>query len=697
MTKKLLSVLLALSMILSLSAVCASAAPAEDFEIVGEWIHGSTIADYVNMGEDVAPEDEVTPEEAVDIVIDRCSKMGTTDLYLLVKGTGGTLGYNKTQYTEAITRTTFDVLELTIAAAHDVGIRVHAWLCCGQDALYKANNPDAGLWHYVRERDNNNIFLGDADYQQYMMNIATEIASQYAVDGIHFDYIRYNHLTNGWSEADFAALEAMGGDVENIKYLINKTFYSDKLPEGDSVDSQYIFNEYRNGNEDALLIAEYRRGVVTGFAEKVFAAATAEDPDLVLSGAIMPEGGVAMGTNNSDVAFADLHYGQNYEDCAELYTYICPMAYCSDYGQGAEWFANIAKYAVEVGNEVVMGTQAYYPAKSADLMAAVNAVRGMEGVKGIIHFRHSQFGYIRLTEAFKAGLMTAEVINTNATGYPWVIIEMPEGVKAVGGLVVFGFADETPITVAEDGSSITFGYDPAEVSDMALPGLGEGGLIIFTEGMPTNDDGIHGLGRIYITNESRSYNIYDSLGYTGYDDVPDTAWYSAPVGQATLLGLMNGVGNNLFQPNGVTTRAMAMTTLWRMVGCPEADLSSANPFTDVPADQWYSEAVIWAYQEGITTGTTETTFEPDAPVTREQLVTFLFRMLGVVDPEATLEGFTDAGSVSEYAVPAMTWAVANGVINGRTDTTLVPQGICTRAELAAMLSRLVFSMMRDFM
>ena len=194
MLKKILSLLLCGVFTLSLTP-CVTAAPKEEGNapILGEWMWASTIAD---MGPNGA-----------EILLSRCAEMGVTDVYLLVKGTGGTLGYLNTQYKDRVSRKNRDVLQEAIDAAHPRGIRIHAWVCNMEDSAYKASHPNAGMWHYIRQRDNDRINLYDPDYLTYMSNIASELAA-YDIDGLHLDYILYNHLANGWSESDFSALQA---------------------------------------------------------------------------------------------------------------------------------------------------------------------------------------------------------------------------------------------------------------------------------------------------------------------------------------------------------------------------------------------------------------------------------------------------------------------------------------------------------
>ena len=153
---------------------------------------------------------------------------------------------------------------------------------------------------------------------------------------------------------------------------------------------------------------------------------------------------------------------------------------------------------------------------------------------------------------------------------------------------------------------------------------------------------------------------------------------------------MNGVGD-AFQPNTNLTRAMMVTVLYRMAGEPQ--VTQANPFQDVAADTWYTNAVIWASETGITTGATETTFAPGKALTREQLAAFFYRFAqyesGGEIPAAgdNLAAFTDAGSISAYATDAVNWAVGEGLISGVGNSTLAPQNSATRAQVATILMR----------
>ena len=130
-----------------------------------------------------------------------------------------------------------------------------------------------------------------------------------------------------------------------------------------------------------------------------------------------------------------------------------------------------------------------------------------------------------------------------------------------------------------------------------------------------------------------------------------------------------------------------MTILYRVAGEPSVE-GLANPFTDVESGKWYSNAVIWAANEGIVRGITDTTFAPNKVTDREQLATIVYRFNGAEDVDtAVLDGYADGSTVSKYAVNAMAWAVENGIITGTTTTTLAPKDTATRAQVATILAR----------
>lgn len=150
--------------------------------------------------------------------------------------------------------------------------------------------------------------------------------------------------------------------------------------------------------------------------------------------------------------------------------------------------------------------------------------------------------------------------------------------------------------------------------------------------------------------------------------------------------MMNGFGNSLFMPDGELSRAMLVQILCNREGRPQADEKAG--FTDIPSDAWYSDAVYWAAAKGIVTGFGKGLFGPTAPITREQLAVILWRYAGSPKMDADAFDFSDASSISGYAVDALNWAAASGVIHGHADGRLDPQGTATRAQASQMLMNL---------
>ena len=181
-------------------------------------------------------------------------------------------------------------------------------------------------------------------------------------------------------------------------------------------------------------------------------------------------------------------------------------------------------------------------------------------------------------------------------------------------------------------------------------------------------------------------------GLAEYDDVNPSDWFYPAVQFVSERGIMVGTGAN-FEPDAVTSRAMLVTILYRLEG--EPTVNSANPFRDITDHQWYSDAVIWASENGIVSGYGSGLFGPTDHITREQFATILYRYAQFkgydISATADLSSYTDASSINSWAEAAMKWACAEGLISGRTATTLVPAGNATRAEAAAILMRFIES------
>lgn len=176
---------------------------------------------------------------------------------------------------------------------------------------------------------------------------------------------------------------------------------------------------------------------------------------------------------------------------------------------------------------------------------------------------------------------------------------------------------------------------------------------------------------------------------SAFSDVKTSAWYHEDVQYVSENGLMKGTGENLFSPDATTTRGMIVTILYRLEGEPSP--IGACPFQDVASGKYYEKAITWAAENGIVSGFSADTFGPDQNITREQMAAILYRYATYkkydVSTAGDLSKFPDADKVSSYAVDAMKWANAAGLINGSNDGKLYPAGNATRAQVAAILTR----------
>ena len=176
-----------------------------------------------------------------------------------------------------------------------------------------------------------------------------------------------------------------------------------------------------------------------------------------------------------------------------------------------------------------------------------------------------------------------------------------------------------------------------------------------------------------------------------YTDAVNTAWYHDGVHFCLESGLMAGVSAASFLPDGSVTRAQVVTILWRQEGRPAVNY--AMQFKDVPAGEWFTEAVRWAVSSGVVTGYSDTAFGPNDTITREQFAAILYRyaqykgMDVSAGGDTDILGFDDAPSISAYAVPAIRWACGSGIISGVSARTLAPQGLTSRAQAACMMQR----------
>ncbi len=307
-------------------------------------------------------------------VVESCSAIGVTDIFFLTKGLAGTVSYRSALAPQCCER---DLLAELLEAAHASAIRIHAWLTSASDEHYKRTFPESGRCHYTRGKDKGLIALADEGYLAYMQKVVRELCLGYAIDGLHLDYIRYNHLLYGWAEEDLARYACAGADVAHLKNLMDRTFLGHP-------EETCIFDACRSGDESVLALAQTRRRDVVRFARSLTGCARAARKDLSLSAALMPEGAY------EDTAFSDLHYGQNYDDAAGLYDFVLPMAYSQAYQKDGAWVRAIAEGTLKRGLTTIMGLHAYDggtgPSLTADLYALAQTA-----IDGVCLFRFGAF------------------------------------------------------------------------------------------------------------------------------------------------------------------------------------------------------------------------------------------------------------------------------------------------------------------
>lgn len=190
---------------------------------------------------------------------------------------------------------------------------------------------------------------------------------------------------------------------------------------------------------------------------------------------------------------------------------------------------------------------------------------------------------------------------------------------------------------------------------------------------------------IVIMDETYIYPVWEEKHTVSFTDVPNDAYFFAPVNWAVENGVTNGAAPGKFLPDATCTRAHAVTFMWRAMGSPEPQ-SDVNPFSDVKEEAYYYKAVLWAVEQGIVNGMAPDKFAPDANCTRGQIVTMLHRMANNPAPNSDTNPFTDVKEEAYYHT-AVLWAVEEGITNGAAPGKFLPDSSCTRAQIVTFLYR----------
>ncbi len=202
-----------------------------------------------------------------------------------------------------------------------------------------------------------------------------------------------------------------------------------------------------------------------------------------------------------------------------------------------------------------------------------------------------------------------------------------------------------------------------------------------------NADKLYGQSvEITLNTDDNNEAMWGNYYQNPFTDVSENSWYYNAVKYVNQNGIINGISNDKFAPDANTSRAMIAQILYNMANKPST--SANNPFTDVKQDAWYANAINWAYQNNIVSGTTEKTFSPDENITREALAVILYRYSNSPKVNANLDKYKDASNISSWAKDAFAWAIETGLITGMSDNTLNPRGNATRAQVATIIERL---------
>ncbi len=314
-------------------------------------------------------------ERGAETVVLQCARSGVTDIFYLVKGLLGTSVYPGKYAPFDEER---DLLGELLNAAHRKNIRVHAWFTVGGDKNYIRLHPESGRYHYKKGNDDSLVSLADKGYRHYMEQIVREVCRLYPVDGIHLDYIRYNHIAYGWSPEDRVRMTAEGADDVKLSRMLEQMYYTEHP------DENVLFDAYRASDPDVQALARLRRREVTEMAGCLTEAARSTKNGLMVTAALMPEGAY------KDTAFADLHYGQNYGDAVGWYDAVLPMAYSQSYGKRGNWIREVAEGTLRHGLSVIMGVQAFAESTGLTLQEDISALNGLSA-DGFCLFREGAY------------------------------------------------------------------------------------------------------------------------------------------------------------------------------------------------------------------------------------------------------------------------------------------------------------------
>lgn len=547
-----------------------------------------------------------------------------------------------------------------------------------------ANYVYAGLFSYLDGAVVKNLGLKDAyinvarsDDTRIYAGIIAGVTDSYSGMGVLIDHCTVSGTLIGqsdsWCELGGIAGYVDEGVISNCGAVIDITATS------------------RNGTVDAggIVALDGFAGLLNNYAVGTITA-TAGVNAVSIGGLAGMQAGVAV-NNYTDVKLVSTRASIDVGGITGRNTGIAAL-YSNYYSSDAEQSSGntVLKPAVGIGTNVTMGST------------------------GIVENVEERTSEELRSEAFRALLNS----NRNSASlkanweetledYGVVVAEMPEMEEWIIGTSGRVIQKHTPDL---DAHMHTVVIDPAVAPTCTETGLTEGSHCSVCGEVITAQESVPALGHSWgawsVTTpatcddagvETRTCSVCGetetrgiaALGHKCAKLTDINMWAKTNICYVVENGYMTGMSETTFEPDTTTSRAMVVTVLYNMAGAPDVT-GMNNPFADVAADKWYTDAIIWAANNGIAAGMTKTTFAPETGVTRAQMVAFLMRYAALqkedVSARADLSAYTDAAAIPAWAMENLQWAVAEGIVTGMTRTTLAPNETATRAQLATILA-----------
>ena len=360
-------------------------------------------------------------EGGAETLAEMYSKTNIKTLYLLVKGSDGTVGFLKDpngEYKPA--RTDRDLLQEVTTAMHAKGIEVYAWIYCSEDTYFGENHPNDVCYHFRSGAANKLPDLNSTAFCNYLIRMIKVIRENYDVDGIMFDHLRYNGLYYGWSDKDFKSMTtdpAIGMTLDEYNEAVRLMAATYNYPIAKNSDGRYVYNaenpEIQDNIPDAIFDAAQSGNVAVSKLMK-YRELTVDKISIALLSACdgIPTMYASMPEVVTEQAKATLSYGTTIND-TYLFDYVSPMLYSLDYGKDAVWVKNGCQFLISHKYECIPSLQAYRPATTATLADDIAAAKST-GCKNYNLFQSLTYDIARVTLPKKNNISISYFKGTNS-------------------------------------------------------------------------------------------------------------------------------------------------------------------------------------------------------------------------------------------------------------------------------------------